>query len=174
MVWSRAYEPIETSEVTLDAAIAAAAHATDDRAALIDGPSGAAISYAQLAARIDRAAAGLSARGLRPGEVLALWAPNSPEWAIAALGAMAAGATVTGVSPLSVERELAGQLADSGASILVAADEFLEVARAAGVPKVVALDDVEGDSAAPAVALDPSRALALLPYSSGTTGLPKA
>ena len=173
MVWSSAYEPMETSEVTLDAAIAAAARATDDRAALIDGPSGAAISYAQLAARIDRAAAGLSARGLRPGEVLALWAPNSPEWAIAALGAMAAGATVTGVSPLSAERELAGQLADSGASILVAADEFLEVARAAGVPKVVALDDVEGDSAAPAVALDPSRALALLPYSSGTTGLPK-
>ena len=38
---------------------------------------------------------------------------------------------------------------------------------------VVALDDVERDGPAPAVALDPSRAIALLPYSSGTTGLPK-
>ena len=107
----------------------ATARAMDDRVALIDGPSGAAITYAQLAARIDRAAAGLSARGLRPGEVLALWAPNSPEWAIAALGAMAAGATVTGVSPVAAERELAGQLADSSASILVAARRAVGCAR---------------------------------------------
>ena len=144
MGWSSPYEPIETGEVTLDAAIVQAARAMGDRVALIDGRSGAAISYAQLAARIDRAAAGLSERGLGPGDVLALWAPNSPEWAIAALGAMAAGATVTGVSPACVERELAVQLADSGASMLVAAAEFLEVARAAGVREVVALDDVEG------------------------------
>ena len=105
--------------------------------------------------------------------MLALWAPNSPEWAIAALGAMAAGATVTGVSPACVERELAAQLADSGASILVAAADLLEVARTACVREVIALDDVEREGAAPVVALDASRAVALLPYSSGTTGLPK-
>ena len=172
MVWRSAYEPIETGDATLHASIAAAAHG-GDRMALIDGPSGAAITYAQLAARIDRAAAGLSARGLRPGDVLALWAPNSPEWAIAALGAMAAGATVTGVSPACVERELAAQLADSGASILVAAADLLEVARTASVREVIALDDVEREGAAPVVALEASRAVALLPYSSGTTGLPK-
>ena len=173
MVWSSSYEPIETGEPTLPAAIAAVAARAGDGVGLIDGPSGTAITYSELAARIDRAAAGLSAHGLRPGEVLALWAPNSPEWAIAALGAMAAGATVTGVSPVCVERELAGQLADSGASVLVAAAEFLDAARAAGVRAVVALDDVEREGAAPAVAVDPSRAIALLPYSSGTTGLPK-
>ena len=39
--------------------------------------------------------------------------------------------------------------------------------------EVVALDEIEGDGPAPAVALDPARAVALLPYSSGTTGLPK-
>ena len=124
-----------------------------DRVALIDGPSGATITYAELAARIDRAAAGLAARGLRPGDVLALWAPNSPGWAIAALGAMAAGATVSGVSPVAVERELAAQLMDSEASIVVAAPDRLElarkVARTAGVREVIALDDVEGDGAPP-------------------------
>src|SRR6476619_4500234 len=103
MVWRSAYEPIETGDATLPAAIAAVPARVGDRIALIDGPSGTAITYSELAARIDRAAAGLCARGLRPGEVLALWAPNSPEWAIAALGAMAAGATVTGVSPVCVE-----------------------------------------------------------------------
>ncbi|MGZ4279447.1 MAG: AMP-binding protein [Solirubrobacteraceae bacterium] len=133
--------------------------------------------YAELAARIDRAAAGLAARGLRPGDVLALWAPNSPEWAIAALGAMAAGATVSGVSPVATERELAGQLMDCEASILATVAARLpaarEVAATAGAREVVALGEIEGDGPAPEVALDPARAVALLPYSSGTTGLPK-
>jgi acyl-CoA synthetase (AMP-forming)/AMP-acid ligase II len=177
MVWNSAYEPIEAGDATLHESIAATARAMGDHVALIEGPSGRAIGYVELAARIDRVAAGLAARGLRPGDVLALWAPNSPQWAIAALGAMAAGATVTGVSPVAVERELAAQLMDSRASILVAAPELLEIARrvspTAGVRDVVALGDVEGEGAAPRVALAPARAVALLPYSSGTTGLPK-
>jgi acyl-CoA synthetase (AMP-forming)/AMP-acid ligase II len=173
MVWSSAYEPIATGSMTLPASIAATAHAVGDHVALIDGPSGAQTTYRELAARIDRAAAGLCARGLRPGEVLALWAPNSPEWAVAALGAMAAGATVTGVSPVCAERELRAQVMDSGASMLVAAAELVQVARTVGVREVVAHGEVEGEGPPPAPALDPSRAVALLPYSSGTTGLPK-
>jgi acyl-CoA synthetase (AMP-forming)/AMP-acid ligase II len=173
MVWRSAYEPIETGDATVHGTIAATARAMGDHVGLIDGSSGAAIAYAQLAARVDRAAAGLAARGLRPGDVLALWAPNSPEWAIAALGAMAAGATVTGVTPMCAERELAGQLMDCEASILVAAPELMDVARRAGVRQVVPLGEIEGEGAAPAVALEPARAVALLPYSSGTTGLPK-
>jgi acyl-CoA synthetase (AMP-forming)/AMP-acid ligase II len=177
MVWRSVYEPIETPEGTLHESIAATARAMGDRVALIDGPSGATTTYAELASRIDRAAAGLAARGLRPGDVLALWAPNSPGWAIAALGAMAAGATVSGVSPVAVERELAAQLMDSEALIVVAPPDRLElarkVARTAGVREVIALDDVEGDGTPPAVDLDPATAVALLPYSSGTTGLPK-
>src|SRR6476620_7758758 len=90
MVWRSVDEPIETPEATLHGSIAATARAMGERVALIDGPSGATITYTDLAARIDRAAAGLAARGLRPGDVLALWAPNSPGWATAALGGMAA------------------------------------------------------------------------------------
>ena len=139
---------------------------------------GPTITYAELASRIDRAAAGLAARGLRPGDVLALWAPNSPGWAIAALGAMAAGATVSGVSPVAVERELAAQLdglrgVDRRRAPPTAWTLARKVARTAGVREVIALDDVEGDGAPPAVDLDPATAVALLPYSSGTTGLPK-
>jgi acyl-CoA synthetase (AMP-forming)/AMP-acid ligase II len=173
MVWRSAYEPIETSDATVHGTIAATARAMGDHVGLIDGSSGAAIGYAQLAARVDRAAAGLAARGLHPGDVLALWAPNSPEWAITALGAMAAGAAVTGVSPMCAERELAGQLMDCEASILVAAPELMDVARRAGVRQAVSVGEIEREGAAPAVALEPARAVALLPYSSGTTGLPK-
>ena len=179
MVWKSAYEPIEATDATLHGTIAATARAVGDHVALIDGPSGTATAYCELAARIDRAAVRLAARGLRPGEVLALWAPNSPDWVITALGAMAAGATVTGVSPVAVQRELAGQLMDSEAAVLAVAPELMAVARdiapAAGVRETVALGDVEaeGDGGAPAAGVDPATAVALLPYSSGTTGLPK-
>jgi acyl-CoA synthetase (AMP-forming)/AMP-acid ligase II len=177
MVWRSAYEPIEAGDSTLHSSIAATARAMGDRVALVDGPSGATVTYEALAARIDRAAAGLAARGLRTGDVLAIWAPNAPEWAIAALGAMAAGATVTGVSPVGTERELAGQLMDCEASILATVPALVsaarDVAQTAGVREVVLLDEIEGDGPVPAVALDPARAVGLLPYSSGTTGLPK-
>lgn len=177
MVWTSAYEPIEAGDATLHESILATARAMGDRIALVDDPSGTAITYAALAARIERAAAGLAARGLGAGDVLAIWAPNSPEWVIAAFGAMAAGATVTGVSPVGTERELAAQLMDCEASILATVPARLSAARdvaaTAGVREVVALGDVEGDGPVPSVALDPARAVALLPYSSGTTGLPK-
>jgi acyl-CoA synthetase (AMP-forming)/AMP-acid ligase II len=177
MVWRSEDEPIDTRDATLHASFLATARAMGDRVALVDGPSGAAVSYEALAARVERAAAGLAACGLRRGDVLAIWAPNTPAWAIAALGAMAVGATVSGVSPVGTERELAAQLSDSETSILATVPELLSSARAgaeaAGVREVVALEEIEGDGPAPAVALDPARAVALLPYSSGTTGLPK-
>jgi acyl-CoA synthetase (AMP-forming)/AMP-acid ligase II len=166
MVWTSPYEPVETTGTLLDLIAT-----TSDRAALVDGSSGATVSYATLAQRIDRVAAGLAARGVRPGDVVALWAPNVPQWAGVALGAMAAGATVTGISPTGAEREVHGQLLDSGASILVTLPSLVPAAPRAC--EVVTPDElIAVADAAPAVALEPD-AVALLPYSSGTTGLPK-
>src|SRR6185437_15128104 len=149
MVWRSTSEPLDTGGATLHESILATADAMGNRFALVDGPSGATVTYAALAARIERTAAGLAARGLRPGDVLALWAPNSPEWALAALGAMAAGATVSGANPAATERELAAQAMDCGASILGTVPARLpaarEVAATAGVRQVVALGELEAD-----------------------------
>jgi acyl-CoA synthetase (AMP-forming)/AMP-acid ligase II len=90
-----------------------------DKPALVDGPTGRTLSYRQLAEAVRRAAAGLAARGFGKGDVLALSSPNLPEYAVAMYGAMAAGGVVTGASPLLTAGELAGQLADAGASVLV-------------------------------------------------------
>ncbi len=166
MVWTSPYEPVETTGTLLDLIAT-----TSDRPALVDGSSGATVSYATLGARIDRVAAGLAARGVRPGDVVALWAPNGPQWVGVALGAMAAGAAVTGISPAAAEREAHAQLLDSGASILVTLPSHVPAAPRAR--DVVTPDDlIAAGDAAPAVVPDPA-AVALLPYSSGTTGLPK-
>jgi acyl-CoA synthetase (AMP-forming)/AMP-acid ligase II len=182
MVWTSDYQPVEVGGTTLPRMVAAG-----DGTALIDGPTGQTVGYDLLASRIERVAAGLAARGFGPGDVLALWAPNLPAWAGVALGAMAAGGTVTGANPAYTERELVGQLRDAGASVLVTVPALVPAARsaaaAAGVGEVVVVGEAEGatpiaallagDAPAPDVALDPDTAVALLPYSSGTTGLPK-
>jgi acyl-CoA synthetase (AMP-forming)/AMP-acid ligase II len=182
MAWTSGYQAVEVGGTTLPRMIAAGAGP-----ALVDGPTGQVVTYDLLASRVERVAAGLAARGFRPGDVLALWAPNLPPWAGVALGAMAAGGTVTGANPAYTERELVGQLTDSGASVLVTVPPLVPAARsaavAAGVGEVVVIGEaagatpiaalLAGDAPAPDVALDPGTAVALLPYSSGTTGLPK-
>ena len=163
MVWTSPYEPVPTEGTVLDDIAAAG-----DEAALVDGPSGVVTTYAARAAGIERAAAGLAARGVREGDVVGIWAPNVPAWAPIALGAMAAGAAVTGVAPAATERELRAQLLDARARVLAAAAPV-----DGGGCDVVALDELLAPAGPlPPPALD-SRAVALLPYSSGTTGLPK-
>ena len=187
MSWTSTYEAVEVGGVALHRMIAGTAGEVGDRPALIDGPTGQVVTYATLASRVERVAAGLGARGFGAGDVLALWAPNLPPWAGVALGAMAAGGTVTGANPACTEGELARQLADSGASVLVTVPSLVPTALSVGastdVREVVVLGEAEGatsvlellaaEGPAPDVVLDPATAVALLPYSSGTTGLPK-
>ena len=106
MIWRSPYPPLGTDDRTLPELIAG--HPSE-RVALLDGASGAAISYGELEEQVARMARdpelrGVSASGLR-----------TSGWAIAALGAMAAGAAVTGIPPGVTEREAAVQLADAGA-----------------------------------------------------------
>jgi acyl-CoA synthetase (AMP-forming)/AMP-acid ligase II len=193
-MWTSPYAPVEVGGTTLQRMVLEAAARSGDRPALVDGPSGTAVGYRLLAERVRGVAAGLAARGFRPGDVLALWAPNLPQWAGVALGAMAAGGTVTGANPTCTERELATQLADAGASVLVTVPHLVPAARAAaaaaGVRELVVLGEAGAgaDGATPILdllaaggpfpelpdpGLDPAGAVGLLPYSSGTTGLPK-
>jgi acyl-CoA synthetase (AMP-forming)/AMP-acid ligase II len=148
MIWTSPYPPVEVGGTTLHRMVLEAAARDGARPALVDGSSGMVVSYRLLAERVQGVAAGLGAGGFGPGEVLALWAPNLPQWAGVALGAMAAGGTVTGVTPAASERELAAQLADAGASVLVTIPSMVPAARpaaaAAGVRDLVVLGRAEG------------------------------
>jgi acyl-CoA synthetase (AMP-forming)/AMP-acid ligase II len=133
---------------------------------LIDGQTGQAVP---LQARVEHVAGALAARGFAPGDVLAIWAPNIPAWAGVAFGAMAAGGAVTGIHPAATDREVAAQMEASGASVLVTVPELADRAPGALIigPDLLALPT--SDVPPPP---DPDT-LALLPFSSGTTGLPK-
>lgn len=159
-----------------------------DAPAVIDGASGRTISYLELARDVRRCAAGLSARGLAKGDVLAIVAPNMPEWLVACYGAMAAGGVVSGINPMYTPPEIGTQLRDSRARIVLTVPAFLSTVRSAvalagGTAEIVVVGPAEGSisfddllahgDTAPAVEIDPGTDLALLPYSSGTTGLAK-
>src|SRR5829696_6482463 len=128
MLWASGYEAVEVEDTTLHRLVAETAGGMGESPALIDGSTGYVVSYGTLASRIERVAAGLAARGFGAGDVLALWAPNLPQWAGVALGAMVAGGTVTGINPAFTERELKGQIADSRASILVTVPSLVPAA----------------------------------------------
>ena len=89
-----------------------------DRVALIDGPTGASLTARALRDRIERLAGGLQARGVGPGTIVAIFAPNMPDYAVVFHAAAYAGATITTINPTYTAHEVAVQLKDSGATWL--------------------------------------------------------
>ena len=158
-----------------------------DKPALIDGPSGRTLTYAQLQTSVSRTAAGLAARGLRKGDVVAIYSPNLPEYAVAFIGVATAGGVNTTINPTYTPAELGRQLQDSKATLLVTIPPFIDNARAAAagtdVEEIFVFGEAEGatpfaslmatDGEPPEVSIDPKEDLVALPYSSGTTGMPK-
>src|SRR5687767_15730975 len=116
--------------------------------ALIDGPTGRTVTYAELDQATKALAAGLAARGFGKGDALAIYMPNLPEYAIAFHGVARAGGRATTANPLYTARELEHQLLDSQARILLTVPPFLDVAReaagAAGVDDVFVVGEAEG------------------------------
>ncbi|MFE6970878.1 AMP-binding protein [Isoptericola sp. NPDC057653] len=181
---------VEIPDVSLyDFLFAPLAGADLDRVALVDGPTAATTTYGELRAQVDAIAGAFAARGLGVGDVVALHCPNVPAFVAVFHGLLRAGITVTTVNALASGREVAKQLRSSGAKALVTVSALLAAAEAgaeaAGTDPgdVVVLDGADGHPslaellagghAAPDVDLDPRTHLAVLPYSSGTTGLPK-
>ncbi|MDX6652078.1 MAG: hypothetical protein QOJ38_859 [Solirubrobacterales bacterium] len=158
-----------------------------DKAALVDGASGRQLSYGELVEAIRSLAAGLAARGFGDGAVLGVFMPNLPEYAVAFHGAASAGGKCTTMNPLYTANEVAHQLEDSGARMLLTVPAFLDTAREAaeraGIDEVFVVGEADGatpfsellgdPAGAPEPAIDAAEDIAALPYSSGTTGLPK-
>ena len=155
--------------------------------ALIDAETGRTLTYGELARDACQLARALAARGMRKGDVFAVMLPNVPEFATVFYGVLAAGGVITTLNPLYTIDEITHQLQDSGAKYLLTLPQLFDKAAAAAAQHPLQEIFVLGESqtATPLSALlaghytpysvdiNPSEDLAVLPYSSGTTGKSK-
>ena len=158
-----------------------------DLPALIDGPSGRKLSYRDLLALTGRVSGALASRGFTRGDALCIYSPNLPEYAAVFFGVSNVGGTNTTANPMYGSDELARQLVDSGARIVVTipmlAERALDALEKVGGGEVVVFGEaprctsfasfIASANGTPAVTIDPAGDIIALPYSSGTTGLPK-
>ena len=160
-----------------------------DSVAIVDGVSGATTTYGALVAQIDALAGALAQRGLAPGDVVGLLCPNVPAFATVFHGILRGGGVVTTINSLYTAEEIANQLNDAHATWLFTVSALLDgaksAARASGIADdhLVVLDGAAGHpsladllsdrATPPQLSIDPATQVAVLPYSSGTTGRPK-
>ena len=152
-----------------------AATGDPDRVALIIGKR--VIGYGQLAAAVERCAAGLAANGVAPGTRVAVVDGGSLLSIASVLGAARIGAAAALMNPALTTSELRGLMQNAGcADVGVAGEAHADRLREAGASKTLTAADLLSDSPIPAAKtveeIDDRDALVL--FTSGTTGLPKA
>ncbi len=191
MIHTSPLPSIDIPDVPLSALVLGHAPALADKPALIDGSTGRVLTYAELDRRARALAGGLQAHGLARGDVIALMAPNSPEYAVIFHGVALAGMVITTINPTYTADEVHHQFHDAGAKIAITVAGILPVVQAAaagtGVGTVAVLDTLPEGAAdqgivtfeslfgaplAEQVSVDLDDVV-VLPYSSGTTGLSK-
>ena len=181
------YPDVSIPETALTPFVMHRAEELGDKPALIEGPTGRAVTYTQLADSISIAAHNLSQRGFKKGDVFGILSPNCPEYAIAFHAIATLGGIVTPINPLYTKHEIAHQIKDSGARFLVTvpacAEKIGDAAQDLGLDELFVFGSAAGATSfdsllvdngrAEQVPIDPLEDLVALPYSSGTTGLPK-
>jgi acyl-CoA synthetase (AMP-forming)/AMP-acid ligase II len=158
------------------------------KTAIVDPSANRRISYSEYGEIVCSLARGFIAAGLRPGEVVAIFLPNSWEFCAAYHATTLAGGIPTLLNPSYREREVRYQLEDSGAAVLISDGlqlENLSLSRLPALRQIFTTRHPAVGSASfpdllrpaavtlPTPAEPSGRTLAALPYSSGTTGFPK-
>jgi long-chain acyl-CoA synthetase len=158
------------------------------KTAIVDSSCSRRITYAEYGDTVEQLAGGLIAAGIQPGEVVAIFLANSWEFCAVCHATQLAGAVPTLLNPSYREREVRYQLENSGAVLFITDSPCIEGINLGGLPNLRRIyttrqaapgansfqDLLKPTSATfPAPAHSTKETLAALPYSSGTTGLPK-
>ncbi|CAF1931662.1 unnamed protein product [Brassica napus] len=157
---------------------------------LIDGATGRIFTYADVQITLRSIAAGLYRLGIRHGDTVMLLLPNSPEFALSLLGAAYLGAISTPANPLFTQPEIAKQAQASGAKMIITKPCYVDKLTNLENVLIVCVHDGDDDvplpdgcvsfteltqadeTELPKPEISPDDTV-LMPYSSGTTGLPK-
>ena len=161
--------------LSLASVLAEPARRRPDVTALVEGP--ARLSYGELWRDARAVAAALAARGCGPGDRVALLAPNVADFVRCYFGILAAGGVVVPVPTLLTEREAAQIVSDSGAGVMLYHRRFAQVgtaaAEAAGIPAYDVAGLGESQRTFRTFITRQAEDLAVIFYTSGTTGTPK-
>ena len=141
----------------------------------------APVTYAELDELTARAAGWLRARGIQPGDRVAIALPNVVQFPVLYYGVLRVGAVVVPMNPLLKSREIAHHLADSGAKLGLVWGSVAAEAESAAKTTGTYIEVIEDDTMAaaaewpssPAVAARDDADTAVIVYTSGTTGTPK-
>jgi fatty-acyl-CoA synthase len=182
-------------EMTIGSALERAAALHGPRLAVVSRHQQLRLSYAELAAEVERVARALVASGIGRGDRVGIWSPNRVEWMLVQYASARIGAILVTINPAYRTHELGYALGQCGCRLLVAAERFrtsdyagmIEEVRAElpALEEVVLLDNerwdaflaradtvAEGDVRERALALSPGDPINIQ-YTSGTTGRPK-
>ncbi|RWR87297.1 4-coumarate-CoA ligase [Cinnamomum micranthum f. kanehirae] len=163
-----------------------------DTPCLISGSSGRIYTFAETHLICQKSAAGLSKLGIKKGDVIMILLQNAPEFAFSFMGASMIGAITTTANPFCTSAEIFKQFSASGAKLVITQSQYVDKLRDTGekYPKigedftVITIDDppesclhfsvISGadEREIPSVSIDPDDPVSM-PFSSGTTGLPK-
>ena len=157
---------------TIPRMVLSAADRFRDAEAVVDGPL--RLTFTQLAERVRVAAGAYADAGIEKGDRVALWAPNSAEWIIAAFGLLTAGGVLVPVNTRFKPEEAADIILRSGAKAVLVQEGFLggDYVGPSGVPTI----DLKSDflsSGSPFEAEMSGEDIADIIFTSGTTGRPK-
>jgi acyl-CoA synthetase (AMP-forming)/AMP-acid ligase II len=186
MAYRSPHPDVDIPDVSLTEFVLGRAYEFGDRPAFVDGISGRTVSFRALRDQARCLATGLSHR-VHKGDVVAILAPNVLEYPVLFHAVVSIGAILTTINPAYTTPEVSFQLRDANVKLLVTTSALAARAReavdvAALSIEIIAIDDVPGlpslasiasDATPPVVEIDPAVDVAVLPYSSGTTGLPK-
>lgn len=159
-----------------------------NKTAFTDGLTDKAISFLELQMAVTRTAAGLQQLGLKKGDVVAVWSPNSVEFVVAFHAIIAAGGTITTLNPAYTAPEVAHQIETAGAKWMMV--DSTRLPKVADAQKTYKLQEVfvfgdevvdgcrtvaslQSDAPLTKVPLNSKEDVVAIPFSSGTTGLPK-
>lgn len=178
-IFTSPYPDVAATDLSITERVFEGLQNRPDAVVLTDGPTGRSLTASAFMDQVKRMAGGLAAAGFGAGHTVAIMAPNMPEYCVVFHAVAWGGGTITTLNPTYTAHEVAHQMADSRAELLITIPDFMETAKAgAGNIPVIAIGTPEyaalyGDPITAQVPVDLDAFTVVLPYSSGTTGLPK-